>query len=167
MASSLARVLVLGLCVLLAPAASRASNNCPWMNEATASGLLGGDAMGEFTPAAAGQAAVCLFTYDSPGAKRILRIMVETSADAHERVTAAAETCGRDADALKAIGNEAVECAADERKGGMGESAVGRVRDQVFTIAIGSSLKSDPILPRDALKARIRTAAEQVAGNLF
>jgi len=44
---------------------------------------------------------------------------------------------------------------------------VGRVRDQIFTITISTTLKNDPILTRDALKARIYTAAEQVAGNLF
>jgi hypothetical protein len=37
----------------------------------------------------------------------------------------------------------------------------------VFTIAISSTLKNDPILTREALKTRIYTAAEQVAGNLF
>jgi hypothetical protein len=41
------------------------------------------------------------------------------------------------------------------------------VRNQVFTIDLNSTLKDDPILARDALKARIYTAAEQVAGNLF
>jgi hypothetical protein len=68
---------------------------------------------------------------------------------------------------LKAIGNEALICAADDRKAGMGERIVGRVRDQVFTITIASSVKNDPILTRDILKTRIYTAAEQVSGNLF
>ena len=77
------------------------------------------------------------------------------------------QSCGADVSPLKAIGNEATACAADDRKGVMGERVVGRVRDQVFTIAISSTLKNDPILTREALKTRIYTAAEQVAGNLF
>jgi hypothetical protein len=68
---------------------------------------------------------------------------------------------------LKAIGNEAMICAADDRKAGIGERVVGRVRDQVFTITIASTLKNDPALSRDVLKVRISSAAEQVAGNLF
>lgn len=68
---------------------------------------------------------------------------------------------------LNAIGNEAVYCAADLRRGELGERAIGRVRDQVFTIDMNSTLKDDPILTREALKTRIYTAAEQVAGNLF
>ena len=49
----------------------------------------------------------------------------------------------------------------------MGERLVGRVRDQVFTITISTTLKNDPILTRDEIKSRIYTAAEQVSGNLF
>ncbi len=41
------------------------------------------------------------------------------------------------------------------------------MRDQVFTIVLSSRVKKNPLLTRDALKARIYTAAEQVAGNLF
>jgi hypothetical protein len=145
----------------------KASNNCPWMNEATASGLLGGDAVGAFTDAAAGQPAVCTFTYDDQGAKRTLRITVEVTPDAHARVMAAAQSCGSAASPMKAIGNEAMSCAADDRKGGAGERMMGRVRDQAFTVTIASTLKNDPELTRDALKAKIYTAAEQVSGNLF
>jgi hypothetical protein len=68
---------------------------------------------------------------------------------------------------LRAIGNEALICAADEDKKRMGERVVGRVRDQVFTITISTSLKNDPVLTSDELRSRIYTAAEQVSGNLF
>jgi hypothetical protein len=134
------------------------------MNEATASGLLESDAVVAFTPAAGGQPAVCVFTSDAQGVKRILRIAVEVTPDAHARVMAATQACGRDGMPLKAIGNEAIACVADDRKG---ERAVGRVRDQAFTIDIGSSVKNDAALTRDSLKSKIYTASEQVAGNLF
>jgi hypothetical protein len=68
---------------------------------------------------------------------------------------------------MQAIGNEATSCAADDRKGTLAARAVGRVRDQVFTITISTTLKGDSELTRDVLKSRIYTAAEQVAGNLF
>jgi hypothetical protein len=161
------RLVLLPLCFIAWPAASRAANNCPWLNEATAGGILGGEAIGAFTQATTGQPAVCLFTSDAQGARRTLRITVEVAADAHMQVTTESQSCGPDAAPLKAIGNEALACAADDRKAGPGERAVGRVRDQVFTITLASSQKGDPMLTRDALKAKIYTAAEQVSGNLF
>jgi hypothetical protein len=47
------------------------------------------------------------------------------------------------------------------------EVAFGRVRDQIFTITLSTSLKDDFELNRKMLRARIYTAAEQFAGNLF
>lgn len=158
------RVLAVATVLLMAPAAAHAANNCPWMTEATASGLLGGDAVGIFTAATASQAAVCVFTYEGAGARRTLRIAVEVVPDSHARVSAVAQSCGNDAAPLKAIGNEAIGCAVDDRRG---ERAVGRVRDQFFTITIGAAAKNDMVLTREALLAKIYTAAEQVAGNLF
>lgn len=160
-------LLALGITCFMLPAVSHATNNCPWLNEATAGGLLGGDAVGMKTDAAAGQPTVCTFTQQDKGVTRTLRITVEIAPEPHQRMGAVSQVCGSDAAPIKAIGNEALVCTADDRKGGVGERVVGRVRDQVFTITIASTLKADPILNRDALKARIYTAAEQVAGNLF
>ena len=158
---------LLGLLLIWLPVTAHAKNNCPWINEATASGLLGGDATGDFAEAAPGQPAVCTFTQQSDGVTRTLRLTVEVAADPEARLKAVAQSCGSDALPLKAIGNSATVCSADERKGLLGERVVGRVRDQVFTITFKTTLKGDPTMTRDALKAHIYTAAEQVAGNLF
>ncbi|HEY6489225.1 MAG: hypothetical protein WCC26_08325 [Terracidiphilus sp.] len=149
------------------PCAAHAANNCPWLNEATASGLIGADATGDYTAAAGTQPAVCTFTQKDQGMARTLTITVEIAKDPHARMTEVAQACGAGAETLNAIGNEAVYCAADLRRGELGERAVGRVRDQVFTITLNSTMKDDPILTRDTLKTRIYTASEQVAGNLF
>jgi len=162
-----AKIALLLLCCTAWPIAARAANNCPWLTEATAGGLLGGDAVGAFTKAAAGQPAVCFFISDAQGVRRTLRITVETAANAHIEVATMAHSCGPDAVPLRAIGNEAIACAADDRKAGTGQRAIGRVRDQVFTVTLLSPLKVDPMLPRDALKSKIYTAAEQVSGNLY
>ena len=162
-----AKAALLVLCTAALPGALRASNNCPWLTEATAGGLLGGDVLGAFTKGAAGQPAVCLFNSDAQGVRRTLRITVDIVADPHVQVTTEAKSCGADAAPLRAIGNEALACAADDRRAGPGERAIGRVRDQVFTITLSSSQKGDPFLTRDALRSKIYTAAEQVAGNLF
>jgi hypothetical protein len=157
----------LGLGLLVLPVSAHAANNCPWINEATASGLLGSDAIGTATGAGAGQPGTCTFVSQHEGTTRTLRINVEVAADPHARLGELAQLCGTDAANLPAIGNEAVVCTADDRKGGLGERVLGRVRDQVFTITISSTQKRDPVLNRSALKTRISTAAEQVSGNLF
>ncbi|MGA2051402.1 MAG: hypothetical protein ABSE96_13410 [Terracidiphilus sp.] len=155
------------LCLVGLSSAAHAANDCPWLTEATASGLIGAEAVGSFTAPSGAQPAVCTFAQRSDGMTRTLTITVELTTDAHTRMSSIARACGAGAATLNAIGNEAVCCAADLRRGELGERAIGRVRNQVFTIDINSTLKDDPILTRDALKARIYTAAEQVAGNLF
>jgi len=145
----------------------RAANNCPWINEATASGLLGGNAVGELTTADAGGMNYCEFIVQNTGYKRTLRVSVEVVQDAKARLETFARSCGIDAVPLKAIGNEALACAAIYQKSGQGERVIGRVRDQLFTIAMFTTLKNDPVLTRETLRVRINTAAELVAGILF
>lgn len=159
---------LLGFGLIGMPAVCKAANTCPWINEATASGILGGDAVGELTGGLDnGGTAVCEFTQQGDGFKRTLQITVELAPDSHSRLSTIEQSCGSDAVPLKAIGNEALVCAADDRKSGQGERVVGRVRDQVFTITIKTTMKADPILTRMELKSRVTAAAEQVSGNLF
>jgi hypothetical protein len=159
--------IVLGGCLIGLPTLCRAANNCAWINEATASGLLGGEAVGEVTEPTAGQPVACTFTQHGERVKRTLRVTVEIAGNAHTRLSTIAQICGPNAVPLKAIGNEAFICAEDGGKNQMGEFVVGRVRDQVFTITIGTTLKDDSILTRDELRSRIYMAAEQISGNLF
>ena len=149
------------------PDVARAANNCPWLTEATAAGLIGTESVGSFTEASGTQPAVCTFTAQGSGLARSLTITVEIAKDPRARMAAAAQPCGANAATLNAIGNEAVYCSADGHRGELAERAVGRVRDQIFTIVLSAQAKDKPGVTRDGLKARIYTAAEQVAGNLF
>lgn len=160
---------IASLCLVLMSSCADcyAANNCPWINEATASGLLGGDAVGAFTEASAGQPAVCTITQTGSGFTRTLRIAVEVTPDTHARVETALQACGKNAAPIQAIGNEASMCLLDNRNASLLELVVGRVRDQLFTITIGTTLKDDLILTRMTLKEKAYTASEQVAGNLF
>jgi hypothetical protein len=153
--------------VLLAGTLCHAANDCPWLNEATASGLLGGDAVGEFTGGGADQPSECVFTQKDATAVRTLRIRVQVMPDFKTGYQTATQTCGTEVEPMRAIGNEALLCAFDDRKGVLGERVVGRVRDQILTITMTTTLKGDIHLTRPMLKAKISTAAEQVAGNLF
>jgi hypothetical protein len=158
--------LAFGLCLVGNPLPAWASNDCPWLNEATASGFLGGDAVGAFKDASPGEPANCTFTQRGEQVTRTLTITVEIVPNPYDRFSSIAQSCGAASEPLHAIGNEALFCAMDNRHGA-GEQAVGRVRDQVFSITIHTTAKDDPILTRDALKTRIYSASEQVAGNLF
>lgn len=146
---------------------AHAANTCPWMNESTASGLLGGDATGVYTAPAAQQPAECLFTLHNADGARTLRVTVEVTTEARAQLAALEQQCKVDASALVAIGNEAVMCSADDARGHMGERAVGRVRDQLFTITLATPTMGNGAFHRAELKTAISVAAEQVAGNLF
>jgi hypothetical protein len=152
-------------CVL--PSLAHAANNCPWINEATASGLIGADAVGSYTDATPTQPAVCTFVQSAPGITRTLRITVLQTPSYQTVLQAEDKTCAGAATPMIAIGNEAIACSADDRRKLSAERVVGRVRDQVFTITLSTTQKDDSILNRSELKARIATAAEQVSGNLF
>ena len=156
-----------GLTLIGAPVVALAANNCPWMNEATASSLLGGNAIGSYSASTADQPAVCTFTQNEVDVTRVLRITVNLAKDdPHAQLMRSEAACGPHRSPLKAIGNEAVACEIDESNSGRGARVFGRVRDQVFEIVM-TTRKGDAILKSDALRIRINTAAEQVSGNLF
>ena len=159
---------VFTLFLLVMPIAARAENNCPWMNEATASDLVGGGAIGTYI-AEKDKSAVCTFTEHSGKAIRTLQISVEVASDPHQRfLSAAKDGCGSNSQMpLQATGNEAVICALNSHRKMVGQRALGRVRDQIFIMTLSTSIKDDPTLTPAMLKMKISTAAEQVAGNLY
>jgi hypothetical protein len=115
-----------------------AENSCPWLNSATAAGVLGGPVTASVSPA------VCEFVHD----QTTLHIEVRV------KPASIAAKCESPATPLRAIGNEAVACSVSGR-----EMVIGRVRDQRFVVWIQST---DP-----AVRTRARSVAEQVAGSLF
>ena len=66
---------------------------------------------------------------------------------------------------LRATGNEAVMCAANQK--GQAEQVFGRVRDNVFTISVRTSARNDLSMSHEALVQKAGLVAEQVSGNLF
>jgi hypothetical protein len=165
--SDLARSVLALILLLMFPAMGHAKNNCPWLNEATASGLLGADAVGEFNFASADVPSTCTFTAQDGAVTRTLRIAIVVASDFVADYRSATQKCGASSMPIQAIGNEAIACSADDPKGQPGERVVGRVRNQVFTITMSSNSKSDLVFTHQNLKTRIYIAAELVAGNLF
>ena len=153
---------------LLVATQARASNNCPWLNEATASGLLGGAANGTYV-VQIGHAPSCTFIEQSGKLLRTLQVSVEMAHDPHPHLlSVVTEACGSSAPlALLAVGNEAVSCAYESRSIRRGRRVVGRVRDRIFVVTLGSSVKNDPVLTPDMLEIKSDTAAAEISGNLF
>jgi hypothetical protein len=165
------RYLGLAIFVLLAPRAAicQVNTGCPWLNVATASGVLRSSASSPMATLALGSRAACNFAYHDATASRELRItVVEEVKDPPEAMAASGRTrCGSGAKPLQAIGNEAVTCAADTKGQTYGQQIIGRVRDQIFTVTVTTSAQNDPFLPGEALEQKLRNVAEQVAGALF
>ena len=130
-------------------AACQAEEACPWLNAATAGGVLGGGSVQtQITPHA------CSFV----SRHGELRIEVETMAATYP------DRCSGAAEQLKAIGNEAAACAVESKDGRIAEQVAGGVRDQAFVITVSTDDRS---VSRNLLRDRTRKVAEQVAGNLF
>lgn len=165
-ANNYARI-TLAVALALFAVSARAENSCPWLNVATASGLLGGDAMGTFTAAASGRPAMCTFVQKADDGMRELTISVATDADAQMKLDAMMHGCGATDHPLQAIGNEAGVCTMDTKHRQMSERVVGRVRDQIFTISFVTTFKNDSELNRDSMMSKSYFAAEEIAGNLF
>ncbi|KAA6460343.1 hypothetical protein DYQ86_15015 [Acidobacteria bacterium AB60] len=148
---------------------AQAENKCPWLNEATATDLVGGgNAVGSYVAATGSKPAVCTFTEQGGKAVRTLQIAVGIAPDPHEEFLASVRRdCRGVSDPLKAIGNEAVTCGVLRREVVIGERVLGRVRDQLFSITLSTTMAHDPVLTPAILKMQISVAAEQVAGNLF
>ena len=162
-----ASLVLAGALLLASPCTARAANNCPWLNEATASAFIGHDATGAYASGAA-TPALCTFAENGPRPLRTLQISVEVAPDAQSRYLAVSRlACPSGSEPLPAVGNEASTCLVDRRGGTTEATAVGRVRDQIITIILGTSVKNDAILTPEMLRMKIALAAEQVAGNLF
>jgi len=152
--------------VALLPTICRAKTACPWINEATAFGVLGGSAnsptnLSEISPT------TCNFTYKDTAASRNLLITVEVMKVPGQAIKSYEARCTRSMNPLRAIGNEAVMCETDRKGYIYGEQIIGRVRDSVFTISMSTSAENDPSMAREALEQKVKLVAEQVAGNLF
>jgi hypothetical protein len=159
----------LGLLVLLAPwpAICQMNTGCPWLNVATATGVLRSSEHSPMAILAQGGKAACDFTYRDATASRELKITVEEVKDAQQAMSAYKARCVSSVTSLRAIGNEAVTCAIESKGKSHGQQVIGVVRDQIFTVTVMTSAQNDPVMPREALEEKSRSLSEQVAGALF
>jgi hypothetical protein len=157
--------IVLFLLPLCLSGASHANETCPWLNEATAGGFLNGSVTSSVThPYRDKDDANCEFIQRDGSTVTKLEIEVETMSGPDARFASYLAKCGAHPQPVKAIGNEAVACSLDEKKGKYSELVIGRVRDRTFLVRINSNSDEST---RITLRSRAQRIAEQVAGFLF
>ena len=188
--AGLLAMLSLGMVVVwLTPQACSAEAKCPWLNAATAAGLLGGDVQMTVSAATPGPAEAatdnaaskgmysdsvrmdrfdvsCEFSRKADDGVDMLRIVVKTMSDHPKEFAGYLAQCGGETKALKAIGNEAVQCMVAGSAGG-DEKVIGRVRDRAFVITVSRTGLKLLAAGADPLRDDTRNIAEQVAGSLF
>ncbi len=136
------------------PAMTWAAETCPWMNAATAGGLLGGAAEPQYAHGANDASGKCEFTVRLGGEVRKLEIEVRAGQASHASILADPRLSGAGKRELRGVGNEAWAV----RQSDGGELVIGRVRNTLFEVlATGKPPAADAA----------RKAAELVAGALF
>lgn len=173
--------------ILLAPMRGRAEAKCPWLNAATAGGILGGEAsMMVSAPAEHGTMphtepnvykedqirmdrfdVTCEFSRKADSGVYSLKIVVETMKDTATEFAGRLANCQGTTVALKAIGNEAVQCIAKSGFSSGEEMVIARVRDRAFVLTVIRPPAATAPQTADILHDDTRNIAEQIAGSLF
>ena len=146
------------------PSVCRGQTKCPWINEATARGVLGGPLTVRTNIHERGDG-VCEFSRKAVAVHE-LHISVELMTDIPKQFPSIRSRCPSNSTPLRAIGNEAVMCSVQE-KGLYAEKVVGRVREQAFVVSVSSSVQDDPTMTVEMRREKVHLVAEEVAGTLF
>lgn len=144
------------LLALLFFACSCLAHDCPWMNTATASDLLGGSVTAAATKNA------CSFTLQQSGAVKVIHIRVRPLPVMG--IQKYRKRCRNTAIPVNGLGNEAFACQAKSQHKKTVERLAGRVREQSFVVDVSTS---KPNANRTKLIHIAKETAGQVAGNLF
>jgi hypothetical protein len=156
---------ILLLALLTVPGAHAAIQPCPWLNAATAAGVLEGPVTVSVTYFDQDNTdAACEFTHKADHTVRTLRIEVDTMKDQARDFPRYLAKCGQAGKSIRAIGNEAVVCSVPGKNSQVVEQIVSRVRDRAFIVDV---LSNGSTAERDANRDKARKIAEQVAGFLF
>jgi hypothetical protein len=148
------------------PANCHAQTKCPWLNEATARGILRGPVTVTVKLDDQGSG-VCKFAHQQGAAVHELRISVTLMTNIPKQFTAYLAQCPPKSPALPATGNEAVTCTTHTKENHYAEIVVGRVRDQAFVVGVSSINQDDSSMTQVMRREKANLTAEMVAGILF
>ena len=158
-------LLLLGLAMLM-PTVCHAQATCPWINAATAQGIVGGAVTATVKISEHGFG-ICNFSRQQKAAVHELRISVNSMTDVPKQFPIYLAQCPPKSTPLPAIGNEAVMCCIQGQGDEYAEMVVGRVRDLAFVVSVSSSIQNAPSMTPETRRERASLVAEQVAGILF
>jgi len=139
---------------------------CPWLNAATAAGVLGGEVQANVAALTPQGDTTCEFKRTEHSGFA-LTIAVHTMALPSKDFATYLARCSGTAVSLKGIGNEAVQCVPSSGSSDGGEQIIGRIRDRAFVIDLKRSSTRRPTSSANSLSEEARNVAEQVAGALF
>ena len=157
-------LVIAGACA--SPMRCGAQTQCPWLNAATAAGVLGGEVQASTTPLTPQGDTTCDFKRTQQSVAFALKIAVHTMALPLKDFAAYLAQCAGTQVPLKAIGNEAFQCVLSKNPDN-GEQIIGRVRDRAFVIDIRRGSTRPSTSTQNGLSDEARNVAEQVAGALF
>ena len=158
---------VLAAADLLLPVAAHAAP-CPWLNVATARGVLGGEVKLQVSNSAAkgGEATDISCAFSREDGVATLAVAIHTLGDAKGHKVEM-EHCGGSVEVLRGVGNEAIACSDRDSSGNISLSAVGRVRDRSFVIRWRQASLPGERTDAQRDRAILQNVAEQVAGSMF
>ncbi len=158
--------LVLGMLLAALVAAScHAETVCPFLNSATAGGILGFKVLVSVTAKNnSNDDATCEFTRESSEPLYVLRIEVRTMSQWRAEFPPFVAQCSPNAVALRGVGNEAVACSGTGKNGSRYDQVLSRIRERALLVRVTAADKHSAAA---SLREQSTKAAEEVAGNLF
>jgi hypothetical protein len=152
--------------IMFAPSMCHGQAKCPWIDEATVRGILGGAVTAKVSTKDAGYQ-VCEFSRQEGEVRRQLSVLVIVMTDIPKQFSTYVTQCESKATPLRTIGDEAIMCSIQTHTNLYAEKVVGRVRDWAFNVTVASSVQDDPSMTQETRREKVRLAAEQVAGDLL
>ena len=149
------------------PPRVQAEVQCPWLNAATAAGVLGGEVQASVTALTSQGDTTCAFKRTDHTTVFAMTIAVHTMALPSKDFATFLAQCTGMAVPLKAVGNEAIQCVPRNNSYNGEEQIIGRVRDRAFIIDMKRSSAKQSASIQSVLSEETRNVAEQVAGALF
>jgi hypothetical protein len=159
------RKFLLGM-IMFVPSMCHAQAKCPWFDEATARGILGGAVTAKVNIKDASYRS-CEFSRQDGEVRRQLSVLVIVMTDIPKQFSTYVTQCESKATPLRTIGDEAIVCSIQTHTNLYAEKVVGRVRDQAFIVNVASSVQDDPSMTQETRRKKAQLAAEQVAAVLL
>jgi hypothetical protein len=164
------RLSLIGIAISVSPLGHADVTACPWLNHATAAGVLEEPTIMSVDVASMDNS-VCKFHSVQGGESIDLQIAVKMLGNSDMGFESYKKQCASTPTAIQSVGNEAYLCTIASEKDTaasiQSESVIGRVRSHVFTVTLSMETKSNPPLTKEDVENKIHSVAEQVAGSLY